>query len=45
VTPRVAVTADFILSVTSLGDLVSAGGREVDLRTNVIPGFFLGVRF
>jgi hypothetical protein len=38
-------TIDFILSVTSLGDLVSAGGREVDLRTNVIPGFFLGVRF
>jgi hypothetical protein len=24
---------------------VTAGGREVDLRTSVIPGFCLGVRF
>jgi hypothetical protein len=45
VTQRVALTADFILSLTSLGDHVSAGGREVDLHTNVIPGLFLGVRF
>ena len=45
VSPRVAVTADFILNVTSLGEVVSAGGRQVDLHTNVIPGFFLGVRF
>ena len=45
VTSRVALTADFILSVTSLGERVSAGGREVDLHTNVISGFFLGVRF
>ena len=45
VTPRVAVTADFILNLTSLGEVVSVGGRDVDLRTSVIPGFFLGVRF
>ena len=45
VTRRVALTADFILSVTSLGEVVSAGGREVDLHTNVIPALFLGVRF
>ena len=45
VTPRVALTADFIVSVTSLGDVVSVGGRDVDLRTNLVPAFFLGVRF
>jgi hypothetical protein len=45
VTPRVAVTADFILNVTSLGEVVSAGGHDVDLHTNLVPGFFLGVRF
>lgn len=45
VTPRIAVTADFILNVTSLGEVVSAGGRQVDLHTNVIPALFLGVRF
>jgi hypothetical protein len=45
VTRRVALTADFILSLTSLGEHVSAGGREVDLHTNVIPALFLGVRF
>jgi hypothetical protein len=45
VTPRVAVTADFILNVTSLGEVVSVGGRDVDLHTNVIPAFFFGVRF
>jgi hypothetical protein len=45
VTPRVAVTADLILNVTSLGEVVSAGGRDVDLHRNLVPGFFLGVRF
>lgn len=45
VSQRVTLTADFILSVTSLGDHVSAGGRTVDLHTNVIPALFLGVRF
>jgi hypothetical protein len=45
VTPRVALTADFIVSVTSLGDVVSVGGREVDLRTHIMPAFFVGVRF
>jgi hypothetical protein len=45
VTPRVAVTVDLIVNLTSLGEVVSAGGRDVDLRTSVIPAFFLGVRF
>jgi hypothetical protein len=45
VTPRVAVTADFILNLTSLGEVVSVGGRNVDLRATLIPAFFLGVRF
>jgi hypothetical protein len=44
-TPRVAVTADLILNITSLGERVRVGGREVDLHTNLIAGFFLGVRF
>src|SRR5262245_14811356 len=45
VTRRVAVTADLILSLTALGERVTAGGREVDLRASVIPGFFREVRF
>lgn len=45
VTSRVALTADFILNLTSLGERVSVGSREVDLHTYVVPGFFLGVRF
>ena len=45
VTPRVAVTVDVILNLTSLGEHVSRGGREVDLHTNIMPGLFLGVRF
>ena len=44
-TSRVAVTADFVLNFTSLGEHVHREGREVDLHTNVMPGFFLGVRF
>jgi hypothetical protein len=45
VTRRVAVTAEFVLNFTSLGDTVRVQGREVDLHTNVMPGFYLGVRF
>jgi hypothetical protein len=45
VSPRVAITADLLLNFTSLGEHVSVGGREVDLRTTVMPGLFLGVRF
>lgn len=45
VTRRVAVTADFLLNFTSLGDDVRVGGREVDLHTNLMPGLYLGVRF
>jgi len=45
VTKQVAVTADFLLNFTSLGDHVRVGGREVDLHTNVMPGLYFGVRF
>lgn len=44
-TPRVAVTADLLLNVTSLGETVRATDREVDLHTNLMPAFYLGVRF
>jgi hypothetical protein len=42
---KVAVTATFLLNFTSLGDTVRVQGREIDLHTNVMPGFYLGVRF
>lgn len=42
---RVALTADVLVNVTSLGARVQVGGREFDLHTNVMPGFYLGVRF
>jgi hypothetical protein len=45
VTKRIVVTGEFLLNFTSLGDNVRAGGREVDLHTHVMPGFYLGVRF
>ena len=45
VTPRMAVTADLILNVTSLGETIRTNGREFDLHTNVMPGFYLGIRF
>jgi hypothetical protein len=45
VTRRVAVTAEFVVNFTSLGERVRANGREVDLHTNVMPGLYLGVRF
>jgi hypothetical protein len=45
VTPRIALTADILVNFTSLGERVRTGAREVDLRTNVMPGLFLGVRF
>lgn len=45
VTPRLAVTADFLLNLTSLGDNVRVGGGTVDLHTNVMPACYLGVRF
>jgi hypothetical protein len=44
-TPRMAVTADLLLNVTSLGETIRANGREFDLHTNLMPGFYLGVRF
>jgi hypothetical protein len=44
-TKQIAVTAEFLLNFTSLGENVRAGDREVDLHTHVMPGFYLGVRF
>ncbi|MET0517061.1 MAG: hypothetical protein ABW047_17240 [Nitrospiraceae bacterium] len=44
-TPRIAVTADLLLNFTSLGETLHANGREFDLHTNLMPGFYLGVRF
>jgi hypothetical protein len=31
--------------VETLGERVRVDGREFDLHTNVMPGFYLGVRF
>ena len=45
VTEQIAVTAEVLLHVTALGATVRAGGREVDLHTPVMPGFYLGARF
>ena len=45
VTEHMAVTADLVLNFTSLGERVRVDGREVDLHTNLMPSFYLGVRF
>ncbi|WP_447978432.1 outer membrane beta-barrel protein [Candidatus Nitrospira bockiana] len=45
VTKQLAVTADFLLNFTSLGRTYRAGGREVDLHTNVMPALYFGIRF
>ncbi|MER3424576.1 MAG: hypothetical protein C4293_16500 [Nitrospiraceae bacterium] len=45
VTKQLAVTADFLLNFTSLGETVRVGEREFDLHTNVMPGLYLGLRF
>ncbi|HEX2056101.1 MAG TPA: outer membrane beta-barrel protein [Nitrospiraceae bacterium] len=45
VTPRMALTADLLLNITSLGETVRANGREFDLHTNLMPGFYLGIRY
>ncbi len=42
---QIAITADFLLNLTSLGDDVRVGGREVDLHTNIMPALYFGVRF
>jgi hypothetical protein len=44
-TPRLAVTADFLLNITSLGEMVRLGAQDVDLHTNMMPSFYLGLRF
>jgi hypothetical protein len=45
VTKQIAMSAEFLLNFTALGEHVRAGGREFDLHTHVMPGFYLGVRF
>lgn len=45
VTDRITLTADLILNVTSLGGDVPVGDHEVDLHTNIMPGFYVGARF
>ncbi len=45
VTPRLAVTADFLLNFTSLGETVRRGERQFDLHTTMMPAFYLGIRF
>lgn len=45
VTEGWALTADLVLNVTSLGERVRAGGRDVDLHTNLMPALYFGVRF
>jgi hypothetical protein len=44
-TERLSLTADLLLNVTSLGETVQARGQEFDLSTNIMPAFYLGVRF
>jgi hypothetical protein len=45
VSETVAVTVEFLVNVTALGENIRAGGRGVDLHTNVMPALYLGVRF
>jgi len=44
-TKQLALTADLLLNVTSLGETLRSGGRDFDLHTNVMPGVYFGVRF
>lgn len=45
VSSRLAITADLLLNITSLGETVQASGRAFNLHTNLMPAFYLGVRF
>jgi hypothetical protein len=45
ISDQIAVSAELLLNFTSLGETVRVGGQEFDLRTSVMPGFYLGVRF
>ena len=45
VTERLALTADFLLNFTSLGETVRTSGQDFDLHTNIMPAFYLGIRF
>src|ERR671923_1295803 len=43
VTKRIAMTAEFLLNFTALGEHVRVEDREFNLHTQVMPGFYLGV--
>lgn len=45
VTERLSLTADLLLNFASLGETVRARGRDFDLHTNLMPGFYVGIRF
>jgi hypothetical protein len=45
VSKQLAVTADFLLNFTSLGESFRVANREFDFHTNVMPGLYFGVRF
>lgn len=45
VSERLSLTADLFLNFTSLGEIIHAGGQEFDLHTNIMPAFYLGIRF
>ena len=45
VSEGLSLTADLFLNLTSLGETARAGGQDFDLHTNVMPAFYLGIRF
>jgi hypothetical protein len=45
VSRRVAATVAVLVNLAALGEKVRVGDREVDLRANVMPALYLGVRF
>ncbi|HJU03865.1 MAG TPA: outer membrane beta-barrel protein [Nitrospiraceae bacterium] len=45
VSKQLAVTADFLLNFTSLGESFRVANREFDYHTNVMPALYFGVRF
>jgi hypothetical protein len=45
ITKRLSLTADLLLNITSLGETVQTRGQEFDLSTNIMPAFYIGVRY
>jgi len=45
VSKQFSLTADLFLNFTSLGEIIHAGGQEFDLHTNIMPAFYVGIRF